>query len=149
MTYVRSHTFCFCIPVRFGVFILSTLFFLGGGIIAASGWYGAMNKGTWHVSLPKIASSLSSYRTYTPDQESRDFYRDNFNLIHYPCYRFPLWVSSLFAVYFRAAQCSYYDQVDWNHHQASDLRLCVQFDHVLPLRIQHCNRRVLYLYPLP
>jgi hypothetical protein len=112
MTYVRSHTFCCCIPVRFGVFILSTLFSLGGGIIAVSGWYGFTHKGTLRILFPYIASSLSSYRKCAPDKEPRNFYRDSFSLIHRPCYRFPLWVSSLFA--FRAP-CSYYDQVDRDH----------------------------------
>jgi hypothetical protein len=49
MSYVRTYTFCFCLPVRLGVFIMSTLFLLGGGIIATLGWYGAAHKSTRRV----------------------------------------------------------------------------------------------------
>ena len=45
----RSHTFCFMIPVRIGVFIVSILFLLGSTIAAAAGWYGATHRGTWHL----------------------------------------------------------------------------------------------------
>jgi len=38
MVYIRSRTFCCCIPVRFGVFILSLLGVIGGAIISAAGW---------------------------------------------------------------------------------------------------------------
>jgi len=38
MVYIRSRTFCCCIPVRFGVFILSLLGVIGGAIICAAGW---------------------------------------------------------------------------------------------------------------
>jgi len=39
MSYVRSHTFCCCLPVRFGVFLLSLLALAGGGLLAIVGWY--------------------------------------------------------------------------------------------------------------
>jgi len=38
MVYVRSRKFCCCIPVRFGVFIISLLGLLGGGAIAVVLW---------------------------------------------------------------------------------------------------------------
>jgi len=38
MSYVRSHTFCCCLPVRFGVFLLSILALGGGGFLSAMGW---------------------------------------------------------------------------------------------------------------
>jgi len=37
-SYVRSHTFCCCLPVRFGVFLLSLLALGGGGFVAAISW---------------------------------------------------------------------------------------------------------------
>jgi len=37
-SYVRSRTFCCCLPVRFGVFLLSLLGLAGGGLIAVVGW---------------------------------------------------------------------------------------------------------------
>jgi len=37
-SYVRSHTFCCCLPVRFGVFLLSLLALAGGGLLALYGW---------------------------------------------------------------------------------------------------------------
>jgi len=36
--YVRSRTFCCCLPVRLGVFVLSLLAMIGGSFIAAVGW---------------------------------------------------------------------------------------------------------------
>jgi len=36
--YVRTRTFCCCLPVRFGVFLLSLLGFAGGGFLAVYGW---------------------------------------------------------------------------------------------------------------
>jgi hypothetical protein len=38
-SYVRSQTFCCCLPVRFGVFLLSFLAFAGGGLLAIVGWW--------------------------------------------------------------------------------------------------------------
>jgi len=37
-SYVRSRTFCCCLPVRLGVFLLSLLAILGGSFIAVFGW---------------------------------------------------------------------------------------------------------------
>jgi len=37
-SYVRSRTFCCCLPVRFGVFLLSLLALAGGTILAVYGW---------------------------------------------------------------------------------------------------------------
>jgi uncharacterized membrane protein len=37
-SYVRSHTFCCCLPVRFGVFVLSLLALAGGGLLSILGW---------------------------------------------------------------------------------------------------------------
>jgi len=36
--YVRSRTFCCCLPVRLGVFLLSLLAMVGGSLVAAIGW---------------------------------------------------------------------------------------------------------------
>jgi len=36
--YVRSRTFCCCLPVRLGVFLLSLLAMVGGSLIAAFSW---------------------------------------------------------------------------------------------------------------
>jgi len=38
MTYVRTRVFCCCLPVRFGLFIMSVLGILGGGFVAVAGW---------------------------------------------------------------------------------------------------------------
>jgi len=37
-SYVRSRMFCLCLPVRFGVFLLSLLALAGGGFVAVIGW---------------------------------------------------------------------------------------------------------------
>jgi len=38
MVYVRTRLFCCCLPVRFGVFVLSILGLAGGGIVSVYGW---------------------------------------------------------------------------------------------------------------
>jgi len=38
MVYVRTKTFCCCLPVRLGVFMLSLVGMIGGGIVAATAW---------------------------------------------------------------------------------------------------------------
>jgi len=37
-SYVRTRTFCCCLPVRLGVFLLSLLALAGGGFLAVNGW---------------------------------------------------------------------------------------------------------------
>jgi hypothetical protein len=37
MVYTRSRKFCCCLPVRFGVFVMAILGFLGGTLVAAAG----------------------------------------------------------------------------------------------------------------
>lgn len=73
MVYIRSRTFCCCIPVRFGVFILSLLGVIGGGIVSAAGWvqvYQLKNQAagtadtiaTWlHASLFTLLTLLSIF----------------------------------------------------------------------------------------
>jgi hypothetical protein len=39
MTYVPSRTFCCCLPVRFGVFIITLLGMAGGVAFGGLGWY--------------------------------------------------------------------------------------------------------------
>jgi len=51
MNYLPSRTFCHCIPVRFGVFIMSILGCTGGAVMAGLGWYSAVHKGKWHLIL--------------------------------------------------------------------------------------------------
>jgi len=36
--YVRTRKFCYCLPVRLGVFLLSLLALAGGGVLATIGW---------------------------------------------------------------------------------------------------------------
>jgi len=38
MVYVRSRKFCCCLPVRFGVFVMSIAALLVGGLVAIAGW---------------------------------------------------------------------------------------------------------------
>jgi len=38
MVYIRTRTFCCCLPVRFGVFILSILGVLAGGVLSIGAW---------------------------------------------------------------------------------------------------------------
>ncbi|KAJ7853499.1 hypothetical protein B0H14DRAFT_2758151, partial [Mycena olivaceomarginata] len=43
MVYVRSHKFCCCLPVRFGVFVMSLAALLLGGLVAIAGWIQVKN----------------------------------------------------------------------------------------------------------
>jgi|ERR1700728_3859252 hypothetical protein len=45
MVYVRTRTFCCCLPVRFGVFILTTFGVLVGGLLSVGGWLQVANLG--------------------------------------------------------------------------------------------------------
>jgi len=38
MVYIHSRKFCCCLPVRFGVFVMSVAAMLGGGLVAIAGW---------------------------------------------------------------------------------------------------------------
>ena len=38
MVYVRSRKFCCCLPVRFGLFCISILGIIGGGLVSVGGW---------------------------------------------------------------------------------------------------------------
>jgi hypothetical protein len=50
MVYIRSRKFCCCIPVRFGVFILSLLGIAGGTLICVVGWIAVSQ--LWKHPLP-------------------------------------------------------------------------------------------------
>ncbi|KAJ7267527.1 hypothetical protein C8J57DRAFT_367799 [Mycena rebaudengoi] len=43
MVHVHSRKFCCCLPVRMGVFIMTILAVLGGGIVAVAGWIQVKN----------------------------------------------------------------------------------------------------------
>ncbi|KAJ7480735.1 hypothetical protein FB451DRAFT_1365156 [Mycena latifolia] len=45
MVYVRSKKFCCCLPVRFGVFIMSIMALLGGGLVTTLTWIQVKNLG--------------------------------------------------------------------------------------------------------
>lgn len=51
MDYLPSRTFCRCIPVRFGVLIMSILGCTSGSIMAGFGWESAVHKGKWRLNL--------------------------------------------------------------------------------------------------
>jgi len=62
---VRSHKFCCCIPVRFGVFILSTLCFVGGSIVAAVGWHAVTQKEQSNLTKRQEISLVITSISYT------------------------------------------------------------------------------------
>jgi hypothetical protein len=115
MGYVRSHTFCFCIPVRFGVFILSTIFLLGGGTMAGFCWYGAVHKSTWRVDPP-------GPHPHHPIEHARLTKNHEISIVIVSILYTVLAIVSLFGSvrFLRSisvqALCSYYGQIDRNHH---------------------------------
>jgi hypothetical protein len=63
--YVRSQKFCCCLPVRFGVFVLSLVAMVGGSFVAAIGWIQVAQFGThpreqWEEIALWIHSSMFS-----------------------------------------------------------------------------------------
>jgi len=62
---VRSRTFCFCVPVRFGVFIMSTLFLICAATIGAVGCYSATHKEQAHLTRNQEVSVVIVSISYT------------------------------------------------------------------------------------
>jgi len=56
MVYVRSRTFCCCIPVRAGVFILSLLGVLGGGLVSVAAWVQVNQLRTYSASQSDVVA---------------------------------------------------------------------------------------------
>ncbi|KAI0300116.1 hypothetical protein B0F90DRAFT_1668430 [Multifurca ochricompacta] len=65
MGYVSSRTFCCCIPVRFGVFMMTALGIVGGSIVAAVGWHGATHKDQAHLTRNQETSLVIASLSYT------------------------------------------------------------------------------------
>ncbi|KAI9457608.1 hypothetical protein BJY52DRAFT_1098811, partial [Lactarius psammicola] len=65
MGYVPSRKFCCCIPVRFGVFIMSVLGFAGGSIIAGVGWHAATHRDQAHLTKNQEISVVITSFSYT------------------------------------------------------------------------------------
>jgi len=62
---VRSRKFCCCIPVRFGAVMMTTLFLLGGSILAAVGWHGVTHKEQLHLTHNQEVSLVISSISHT------------------------------------------------------------------------------------
>jgi len=65
MGHVRSHTFCCCLPVRFGVFVATVLGILGGSIIAILGWLTVTHKDHAHLTGNQDISLALASLSYT------------------------------------------------------------------------------------
>jgi len=63
--YVRSRTFCCCLPVRFGVFFLSIIGTLGAGFIAAVAWFQVKQLNAHPLSPEDRAALLFHTSVYT------------------------------------------------------------------------------------
>src|SRR6266702_242371 len=118
MGYVPSRKFCCCIPMRFGVFIMSILGFAGGSISAGVGWHAATHRGPWQTIFQNRDLTVP-HRSSTFDQEPGNFRCGYFLLIYGPCHRFYLWVRRLYALVLPEAEPG--NQVNWNHHQTPEL----------------------------
>lgn len=55
---VRSRLFCCCLPVRFGVFSMSILYFALGGLIAASGFLQLKDQDAFKALVPRDKTAL-------------------------------------------------------------------------------------------
>jgi hypothetical protein len=96
MGYLPFHTFCHCIPVRFGVLVMSILGCIGGSIMAGLGWDSAVHKGKWRLIL-LYHCPYHICRGNISDFESGGFRRDGFPFIYHPRRHFSPWVRSLCA----------------------------------------------------
>ncbi|KAH9991997.1 hypothetical protein BJV74DRAFT_835667 [Russula compacta] len=65
MGYVRSHKFCCCIPVRLGVFVMSTVGLLGATIVAAVGWHSVVDREQLHLSKNQDVSLVLTSISYS------------------------------------------------------------------------------------
>ncbi|KAI0056130.1 hypothetical protein BV25DRAFT_1646828 [Artomyces pyxidatus] len=65
MAYVRSRKFCCCLPVRFGVFVMTLIGLLGGTIVAAAGWYHTGHKDNVNLTKNQEISLIISSVAYT------------------------------------------------------------------------------------
>jgi len=65
MGYLPSRTFCFCIPARFGVFIMSILGCIGGSIMAGLGWDSAVHKEETYLTSNQEVSVVMASLGYT------------------------------------------------------------------------------------
>jgi hypothetical protein len=59
---VRSRTFCCCLPVRFGVFILTILGMAGGTLLAVVGWLQTIRMRAYLLDLIYDSELLISFK---------------------------------------------------------------------------------------
>ena len=124
MGYLPSRTFCCCIPVRLGVFIMSILGCIGGSVMAGLGWDSAVHKGEWRIVLlyhVLIAFLDETYLT-TNQEVSVAMASLSYTLLAV--------ISLLGSVRFVPPNSVQYErshciQVDWNCHQTSHFRFFV------------------------
>ncbi|KAF8483437.1 hypothetical protein DFH94DRAFT_310844 [Russula ochroleuca] len=65
MGYVRSRTFCYCVPVRLGLLIMSILCCAGGSIMAGLGWDSALHKDETYLTQNQDVSVVIASFSYT------------------------------------------------------------------------------------
>lgn len=143
-------TFCHCIPVRFGVLVMSMLGCIGGSIMSGYGWDSTVHKGKKRLIL------LSSYRvlivfvdeTYLTANQEVSVAMASFSYTLFAaisllgCVRF---VPSNSVLHER----SHSPQSDWNCHKTSFFRFFLQHGPVVALSAQRYVWRVLHLHALP
>jgi len=65
MGYVASRKFCCCLPVRFGVFVMTVLGIVGGAVIGGVGWYETQHLGSLHLTKNNEIALYISAVSYT------------------------------------------------------------------------------------
>jgi hypothetical protein len=149
MGYAKSHKFCLCIPVRFGVFIMASLGALGGSIIAIVGWLSVTHKGVW----PFGSACPSPENSFFPDQAHLTGNQDISLALASLSYTVFAIVSIFGSVFFpqdkSRAQTHLCAQADWCHHQTTRFPHPVWHGPNVSPRVQHHFRCILHLYAFP
>jgi hypothetical protein len=126
MGFFPSRKFCHCIPVRFGVFVMSILGCTSGSVMATYGWDSAVYKGKWRLILLYRVLIIFAEETYLTANQEVSVVMASLS------YTILAAISLLGSVHFVPPNAVKYErslapciQVDWNCPQTSPFHLFV------------------------
>jgi hypothetical protein len=125
MSYLPSRTFCHCIPVRFGVLVMSILGCTGGSVMAGLGWDSATHKGKWRLILVYHVLIIFVEETYLTANQDVSVVMASLSytiLAAISLFGSVCLVPPSNSVKYERSRCT---QVDWNCHQTSLFRFFV------------------------